>query len=367
MSKISNQSDINQRALRGADNLLQQCIGIKPGQSVLMVSEPASEQCYEPELVDLLVNRIQQLGAKAVVESPVVIQDSVIPESVAKVMADVDHTLFLSRMGDYARFASFTGEGSRTICYTRSIESLGAQFSITNFSLMQTLHQRMMSELMAAKQWRIRCDLGTNISGTFCWPSNNDGVDEDFSMTLFPVTTFKPVPCDTANGKVALSRWLAPGGAHRIPNGRLSFDGVCFAKVRDGELAGFDGPKELAQKMSDHYDYMSQTLSVSRNRIHSWHAGINPNTQFSNVVNDNLEAWEAISFASPRYLHFHTCGDNPPCEIAWSVFNPTVEIDGVTFWQDGELVWLQRDDNVRLIRQVEGAECLLNKSADIGI
>ena len=38
------------------------------------------------------------------------------------------------------------------------------------------------------------------------------GSDDEFSLSLFPVTTFKPVPCDTANGTVALSRWLVPDG-----------------------------------------------------------------------------------------------------------------------------------------------------------
>jgi hypothetical protein len=32
-----------------------------------------------------------------------------------------------------------------------------------------------------------------------------------------------------------------------------------------------------------------------------------------------------VAFANPRYLHFHTCGNYAPGEIAWSLFDVKVE------------------------------------------
>jgi hypothetical protein len=47
--------------------------------------------------------------------------------------------------------------------------------------------------------------------------------------------------------------------------------------------------------------------------------------------------WSNTVFTSPRFLHFHTCGENPPGEICWMVLDPTVIIDGVALWEGGRL------------------------------
>ena len=49
------------------------------------------------------------------------------------------------------------------------------------------------------------------------------------------------------------------------------------------------------------------------------------------------------------------------------MFNPTVTVDGVRYWEDGEFVWLQRADNKQLINACEGASCLLEPALAIGI
>ena len=186
-------------------------------------------------------------------------------------------------------------------------------------------------------------------------------------MQLFPVTTFKPVPCNAANGSVALSRWLMPGAAAKVDPAIVEFSDVVHAVVNDGELTDLKGNAESVQRINNHYDLVSKTLGIRRNRIHSWHAGMNPRTFFHGNANTELDEWSAISFASPRYLHFHTCGDIPPGEIAWSIFNPSVWIDDELYWQNGELVWLQRQDNQLLIEKTVDAECLLENSLDIGL
>jgi hypothetical protein len=218
-----------------------------------------------------------------------------------------------------------------------------------------------------AKEWRITCSLGTDIKGSFCWPSARGGKDNEFTLSLFPVNTFKPVPCDTANGKVAVSRWLMPGGAAKVEPATLGFEGVVIVDVSDGTIGTMDGPPESVRAVIDHYNFVAEALNVRRDRVHSWHAGVNPQTWFCGRIDDDLERWGAISFASPRYLHFHTCGDTPPGEVAWSVFNPTVRIDGEIYWENGEFVWLKRRSNLSLIAQYPGADCLLEESADIGI
>ena len=183
----------------------------------------------------------------------------------------------------------------------------------------------------------------------------------------FPVATFKPVPCSNANGLVALSRWLMPGGAVKLANADIAIDGVVNAYVKDGKLDYLCGHDAEVAKINGHYDCISKTLGINRNRVHSWHAGINPQTYFDHPADDYFDLWSAISFGSPRYLHIHTCGNDPPGEVAWSVFNPTITIDGLVCWENGEFVWLQQAANKALIESYKGAHYLLEPSLPIGI
>ena len=358
----------NTDAQNGVDNLLLKCVDIKPGESLLLVMEPQDISIYEETIGNLIHQRAHDLGAAISVVRPNLISDPRdFPEPVIAKMAAVDHTLFLSRLGDYCRFHTLQSDSTKTLCYARSAETLNSAFSGTCHHLMSKLLQKFERELMAANHWHISCELGTDIEGTFCWPSLNEGNDDEFSLELFPVTTFKPVPCNTACGVVAISRWLLPGAAAKVDPATLSFDDVVNIEVRNGAMVAMSGPDRSMDKINRYYDFVANELSVNRNRVHSWHAGINPFTEFLDDVDNNLEKWGAISFASPRYLHFHTCGDVPPGELAWSIFNPSVTIDGERFWHNGQFSWLQREDNRALLADTEGGLSLLQSSCDIGV
>jgi hypothetical protein len=246
-------------------------------------------------------------------------------------------------------------------------DTLGAPYATVDNRLMSKLLHGLEDELMRAMNWRIQCPLGTDLSGEFHWPSLSGGQDDELTVSLFPVATFKPVPCAKANGQVALSRWLMPGGATKLENADLTIDGVVLAQVKNGNLDNFSGKETEVAKLNSHYDYISKALRINRNRIHSWHVGINPQTRFDQSADEYLDLWCAVSFGSPKYLHFHTCGDEPPGEVAWSVFNPTITIDDAVYWENGEFVWLQRADNKALIESYEGAHYLLEPSLSIGI
>ena len=102
--------------------------------------------------------------------------------------------------------------------------------------------------------------------------------------------------------------------------------------------------------------------------VHSWHVGLNPHTFYAG--NGPTMIWSAGARCPspvPRYLHFHTCGDYAPGEIAWSVFDPTVTVDGEVLWRDGRFVWLERADNAELIAGYPDAECLYEMRRDLGV
>ncbi len=351
----------------GALNLLKNCLNVQNDDSILLVVEP-SDTFYESGVAKLIKESLIQLRARITVMDPQLISDpNDFPEDVSDAMKEHDHTLFLSRIGDYVRFTPLSSDSTPTTSYTRDTKTLGAPYATVNNRLMNTLQLKLEDELMRATHWRIQCSLGTDLSGTFCWPSLAGGQDDELTVILFPVSTYKPVPCIDANGQVALSRWLMPGGAAKLADADMTIKGVVQAKVKDGNLESFEGTNSEVKKLNNHYDYISKTLGINRNRIHSWHAGINPQTRFDYPADDFLDLWSAISFGSPKYLHFHTCGDEPPGEVAWSVFNPTITIDGKPYWKNGEFIWLHRKDNKALIDSTDGAHYLLEPSLSIGI
>lgn len=354
----------------GIDNLLRRCVGVAAGERVLLVCEPEGEDFYEPGIGSRVADRVEALGATPRIEvAPLFSDPAEFPPSLASAMNGVEHTVFLSRIGDYCRFATLETRSTKTICYARNTSQFRSDYACFDHGLMETLLARFESEIRAAGHWRIRCDHGTDIEGEFCWPDQTAGPPDDFTMRLFPVTTFIPVPCHNARGRVALTRWLVPGGGSKVDRHTLRFGDVVTARVEDGAIQGFRGP--AAQRVVRHYARIADALEVNRDRVHSWHAGFNPGTAFTDDPESRLEEWVAVSFGSPRYLHFHTCGDRAPAELTWPVFNPTLEIDGEPWLADGRLLWLQRDDNRDLVREMAPdpvqASRLLGPSAPIGI
>ena len=357
----------NAEHTNGALNLLSGCVGVKTRDRVLLIEETTANHFYCPQLGDELAARATALGARVsrIATDPTV-RPMRFPQALIDSMAEADHAIFLNRIGDYSRFTPVPGHCSKTLCYALDAKMLNSPYCSVSHELMTELLRRLEQRLLVARRWRITCALGSDISGTFCWPSLSGEEDDEFTLSLFPVTTFKPVPCNTANGSVVLSRWLMPGGAAKVNPATVAFDGRVTVEVSDGILGEIHGPDESVRAVAGHYDRVASELNIRRDRVHSWHAGINPHTFYDRPVDDDLERWGAVSFASPRYLHFHTCGDTPPGEIAWSVFEPTVWIDDEVYWRGGDFVWLQREDNRSLVSEYPGAQCLLGRSADIG-
>ncbi len=354
--------------LRGIDNLLLSCMQLQRGDRILIVDEPEQAGLYSATISQRIAARSVELGATVnIISHPLVQRSADFSLELVARMQGVEHTLFMSRIGDYARFMPFGGRCRKTQCYALDETMFASPYAGICYQLMHTLHARLEAALMAAEEWHISCPLGTDLSGSFCWPSLRGGNDEDFSLPMFPVTGFKPIPCATASGQVALSRWLLPGAAPKVEPGYIDLADTVMAEVKDGQLSALHGSAHSLKTVNAHYDRIANTLGLNRNRVHSWHAGINPHTAFTGCLSTELDHWESVSFASPRYLHVHTCGDYAPGEITWPVFNPTVIIDGNVWWQDGQLMWYQNPENLALIHSVAGGEQLLTPSCCIQV
>jgi hypothetical protein len=103
-------------------------------------------------------------------------------------------------------------------------------------------------------------------------------------------------------------------------------------------------------------------------QVHSWHAGIHPQTLYPLPAGHNLARWSALAFGSPRYLHFHVCGDDPPGEISWTIIDPTVTIDGQQAWYEGNLVLADTEEAMAIQRRYDqGREAFAEPATEIGL
>ena len=67
---------------------------------------------------------------------------------------------------------------------------------------------------------------------------------------------------------------------------------------------------------------------------------MNPGAFYPVRATADLERWGKVAFANPRYLHFHTCGNYAPGEIAWTLFDASAEFDSRPLWVDGAFTFL---------------------------
>ena len=145
----------------GAYNLLTNCLDVKENDSVLLVLEPTDE-LYDFDVGRVFQECLANLGARVTVVTPSLITDPAqFPATVARSMENCNHTLFLSRVGDYVRFIPLPGTGSRATGYALNLEMLEAPYATIDNLLMRELQLKLEHELMAAEKWQIQCPLGT--------------------------------------------------------------------------------------------------------------------------------------------------------------------------------------------------------------
>ena len=351
----------------GTRNLLLGCVGLAAGEKLLVVREDSRHGYYDDAAPDFVADAARRLGARVdTVSAPLIDGPEAFPDKLKSAMAAVDHTLFFGRIGDQVRFLPLPGSGTKTMCYALDAGFLGSAFCRLPHDLMEDLKHRLEAELAAAGEWRITCSLGTDVTGRVAEAAADEAGD-DFSLRLFPVVTFRPESCRTMTGRVAVAHWLMATGSRAYEPDALPLDAPVFAVVEDGRIRGFEGDPALVRRVDAHYDMVAAKFDLDRDVVHSWHAGINPQSFYPRPAAEDLERWGGVSFASPRYLHFHTCGNYAPGEIAWSLFDATVEIDGRAYWRDGRLVWLERSEIRALIARYAGGDALFDMRRDIGI
>ena len=351
---------------QGALNLINDCIGVKAGQTLLIVCESPGAGCYEKSVCETIAAEARSLGIDtSVLETRTASGPNDVPLVVSAAMQQVDHTLFLSRLGDQIRFSLTHGNGTKTIAYTRDLDYLGNEFGCTPWSLYKQVHDCLLEAILSSREYRITCALGTDLTGEVPADSAKPALTS-FTINYFPMVIYPPLNCLKLNGALAFDRFLMTTSVNSFDNSVLLLDEPVVGFIEDNRLVDFAGPMALVDKVRDQYRRVGALSGGDAMAVHSWHAGIYPKTFYKGNVYDDVQLWGDLTFASPRYTHFHTCGVAPG-NIASATFDATIAFDGVKFWDAGRLAFLDTPGMQSLLSQYPHCSDAFEMRWDIGL
>ncbi|MEM7528408.1 MAG: hypothetical protein AAF416_12085 [Pseudomonadota bacterium] len=320
--------------LEGAHNLLVHCGGIKCGDQVLIVHEDPALGWYDEHVAAAVVAAAREIGA-----SPSVVQvegpEVSLPAAVERALAGSDSIVYLARIGDQDRFAPRRATKPIVMSYARDAEALGSAYGRTDHHALLALKAAIDDLLFGSASIRITCPLGTEITGTVD-PALRETAGE-VTVRRFPMGVPQPMPAGSFEGRVAIARSLTPTGSRSYEPAALMLDDLAFARIKDGRIAGFDGPSSVTRSIEAHYAHVAGLFGIDAGVVHSWHAGIHPAAAYAGRMEDNPDRWSNTIFTSPRFLHFHTCGAYAPGEICWMVLDPMIALDDRPLWSNGRL------------------------------
>ena len=317
---------------RGAFNLLRNCAHAQAGDRLLIAYEPAEHGYFDADSVGIVTRAAQAIGldvrALDVGFNPE--KPHLTPVLLAEFEA-ADIILFLARLGDQLRFSDMPQGKKIIVSFASNRELLGSGFSNGHHDAFLALKTEVNSVLDAADDVQITCPLGTQITGR---PVMNLNPDGDTTVMRFPMSIFTPVAAHSFSGRVAL-KFLTGTGSRYYDAYTIEFDHPVFALMENGRLTGFEGFGPDVARANAQYDRVAGMFGIDRDFVHSWHAGIHPGCGYPWDMRANYERWGGAAFGNPRILHFHTCGAYAPGEISWNVFDPSITIDGVPYWEQG--------------------------------
>ncbi len=352
----------------GARNLLLGCAGVETGDHVLLVREDARHGYYHDDAADFVADEATALGARVhSLRTPRIDGPEHFPSLIAGAMEGADHTIFFSRIGDQLRFDALPGPGTKTMTYAVDGGYLGSGFCTVPHGLMVELLDLFHAALDGFREWRVTSANGTDASGQCAASPVKQSRATEFTLRLFPVMIFRPISCASMTGRVVLDRWIASTNTHIHDPHAVILSGPVAMVVEGGRIAAFEGARSAVGEARGFYDRGSSKLGLDADVIHSWHTGINPQTFYPYPPEENLTKWANMVFGSPRYTHFHTCGDYAPGEISWPLIDATVSFDGEDYWRDGRFLFLDRPEVRALLDKYPGAARAFEMRTDIGV
>ena len=319
----------------GVRNLLFNCGGCTPGQTLLIIHENTKETYFEPELALAISNAAKDLGLVTEFHEAPVVNDISTPDPdlTARIL-NADKTLYLARMGDQIRFQPSGAAGSQIVSYALDRDMLASNFGNADYRAFVALKDLINQAVSSAKEIHVTCPAGTDFKG-----GNVTYAKEGSDVTIkrFPLSVFAPAPAKGFKGRIAQVGFLVGTGSRYYHPYACELTDTLFVDFEDTRITGFDGNAKDVAAAKAHYERVGKEFGIDPYFVHSWHAGIHPGCDYKLPAAEYFERWSSGAFGNPRMLHFHTCGEYPPGEISLNVVDPTVRLDGVAVWENGVL------------------------------
>ena len=330
---------------QGARNLLQQCALARPGERLLLVGE----QCATPYFDPALCTEVARAAAAFDLETRILLAEpgadaAHFPQTVIDAMQDADIVIFFSRLGDQVRFVESPGPGRKIMTYTLTLDHLGSEFATVDYTAMQTMHDRLLSDIRGASRYRIETDSGTHLEAQI--PVSAFGEESavtEFSLALFPVMIFPPINFHGLNGQLVLDHFLTSSSTRAYDDSVLRLDTPINVTIEDSRMVGFDGDTETIGRVRAQLERAATITGGDPYRLNSWHTGINPYTFFADDPYADLERWGSVAFGSPRYTHLHAAGKDPG-DISIQLFDASISFDDTPYWERGRFLFLDQPD-----------------------
>ncbi|MDA4844737.1 hypothetical protein [Hoeflea poritis] len=349
-----------------ARNLLINCAGAAPGDSILILHEDPMLGWYDLQAPKAVAIEAERQGMKPtlrMVGGPD--QSGELSKDVLAAMAGHDQTVFFARIGDQGRFSIRQSGRPAVMSYAINETMLASPFGCFDYGAFLDLKDALNRTLDRAAEIRITCASGTNLRGrSIVDPDEAD----DVSVKRFPMGIYKPIRMQGFSGKVAVTHYLTPTGSRPYMPAWLGLDDTVIATVDGNRITGFEGAPQTVGAVENHYRHVAETFGIKPMFAHSWHSGMHPACAYTMPAADNPDRWSNTAFPNPRILHVHTCGAYPPGEICWMVFDPLVTVDGAPLWNRGQLNRQINDDIAAVFSRWPGLAALFdNPSRDIGL
>ena len=339
------------RAMEGADNLIDHCLGKVNGMTVGLVAERPELGWYDAAIADVLDQRITEKGGRCyrlASNGPANETDPLI----TTLEEQVDALIFLCRSGDQGRFERKAETKPVVVCYARNLEMLASPFGTLPHDAMIRLKKEIDHLSIASNEIEITCPNGTFLTGSITSPPQQEG-DQEVGIKRFPMSVPQPLSCEGFMGRVVIKGHLAPTGSRVYTPAIAALEDAVTVTLDGHTITALEGSEKDMATFRHHYHRVARQFGLEPFFVHSFHAGIHPGLNPATVSDKDADYWANTVFGSPRFLHFHTCGMTPPGEICWMIAEPTISLDGDALWQHGVLQPLAFDRLRSVLQETE--------------
>lgn len=336
------------KILNGVLNLVNHCVSVKKGETILLINERGS---MDSALVDLMEEAINSAGGKpfSIWTEAVNSQEQLEASGLSQILS-ADKLILNSTFNRVLLLNYLKHNKQESLIRInnriRTPEAIATEHALFDWRLVMELAGKIEDITQRAKTYRVTTSLGTDISGRVASASEVADAffvqDAELSRTerVFPGEVYAPIGSADAAGVIAFDH---PGMADRN-----TFQSPMFLSVMENKLQQIDWDEE-GTRPNQRDDPSGNTIwskkqlqsLLDRNvdqygfensyQIDSFHGGFHPKAEKKPGQQSNSDV-----------MHFHI--GRIPASLSAYISNQSIELDGVPFWEDGSACLLEEPD-----------------------